>query len=213
VDDVIKGRIKILFVSPERLVSPSFRRLFRYKWIASEGVRRRDFPPVSLFCVDEAHCISQWGHNFRPSFLRLRAMIDMVEPKSVLAITATAGPRVVADICHTLGISNASHTQVCGNISGDGNRDGGGVRSNHRGNIDADDNDDTRGVNSTIFSNTDDNKGVRILDCNRSNISVSCIVLTNQEERLKKVSLYEGVVMNVSIVVRCTHFSLCFVAL
>jgi superfamily II DNA helicase RecQ len=118
VDDILKGHIKVLFVSPERLTSPSFRRLFRPKWIESEKVKRREFPPVSLMCVDEAHCISQWGHNFRPSYLRLAAMVDMVEPKSVLAITATAGPRVVADISQTLGIVHTPEADMTESDSG-----------------------------------------------------------------------------------------------
>lgn len=103
-DDIIRGRIKVLFVSPERLTSASFRRLFRPKWNTETKVYERIFPTVSLFCVDEAHCLSQWAHNFRPSYLRLRSVLDMIEPKSILAITATAGPRVVRDICQMLSI-------------------------------------------------------------------------------------------------------------
>ena len=111
-DDIARGRIKIVFVSPERLTSASFRRLFRWKWNAEQQVQERMFPTVSLLCVDEAHCLSQWAHHFRPSYLRLRSMLTWIQPQSVLAITATAGPKVVQDICHTLGI-----TQV--NVSSD----------------------------------------------------------------------------------------------
>lgn len=111
VDDIIRGRVKIVFVSPERLTSPSFRRMFRARWNASTGSYERSFPEVSLLCVDEAHCLSQWAHNFRPSYLRLKSMIEMIQPSSVLAITATAGPQVVTDICQTLGIG-ASHSGV-----------------------------------------------------------------------------------------------------
>jgi hypothetical protein len=105
-DDIIRGRIKILFVSPERLTSASFRRLFRPKWDPDRNNYTRMFPPVSLLCVDEAHCLSQWAHNFRPSYLRLRSMLEMIRPASVLGITATAGPRVVGDICRALRIQN-----------------------------------------------------------------------------------------------------------
>lgn len=104
VDDVIRKRIKVLFVSPERLASASFQRLFQLKWNESSKSMERPFPQVSLLCVDEAHCLSQWGHNFRPSYLRLRSLLNKMEPQSVLAITATAGRQVVNDICQTLAI-------------------------------------------------------------------------------------------------------------
>ena len=106
IDDVLKGRVRILFVSPERLMTPSFRRLFQQSWSNDECATARRFPPVSLLCVDEAHCMSQWAHNFRPSYLRLRSLLDCIEPRSVLAITATAGPPIVRDICRFLGIEN-----------------------------------------------------------------------------------------------------------
>jgi superfamily II DNA helicase RecQ len=104
-DDITKGRIKIVFVSPERLTSASFRRLFRKVYNpTTKQYDDRKFPPVSLLCIDEAHCLSQWAHNFRPSYLRLRSVIDIIQPKSVLALTATAGPKVVRDLCVSLDI-------------------------------------------------------------------------------------------------------------
>ena len=102
IDDVMRGRYKVLFVSPERLASASFRRLIRPKFNIETRQYERQFPPVSLLCVDEAHCLSQWGHNFRPSYLRVKSLLPLIEPKSVMALTATAGPMVVRDICHTL---------------------------------------------------------------------------------------------------------------
>jgi ATP-dependent DNA helicase Q4 len=108
VDDILRGRIKILFVSPERLTSPSFRRMFLPTWNAAENRFGRRFPDVSLLCVDEAHCMSQWAHNFRPSYMRLATTLEIIQPKSVLAMTATAGPRVVDDICRTLNITPPS---------------------------------------------------------------------------------------------------------
>jgi superfamily II DNA helicase RecQ len=102
IDDVIRNRLKILFVSPERLTSPSFQRLFQTRWNHETKTRERSFPKVSLLCVDEAHCVSQWAHNFRPSYLRLKSMLELMQPESVLAMTATAGPRVVKDICDAL---------------------------------------------------------------------------------------------------------------
>jgi superfamily II DNA helicase RecQ len=104
VDDIIHKRIKILFVSPERLASPSFQRLFRVKWNPNSNVYERSFPEISLLCIDEAHCVSQWAHNFRPCFLRFKNLLSMMAPKSILAITATAGPRVIDDISQTIGI-------------------------------------------------------------------------------------------------------------
>lgn len=104
-DDIIRGRIKILFVSPERLTSPSFQRLVRPTWDAQTCQSHRKLPEISLLCIDEAHCLSQWAHNFRPSYLRISSVIGLIQPKSVLAITATAGPRVVQDISRALTIS------------------------------------------------------------------------------------------------------------
>lgn len=102
IDDVLRGRYKVLFVSPERLASASFRRLLRPKFNVETRQYERHFPRVSLLCIDEAHCLSQWGHNFRPSYLRVKSLLPMIEPKSVMALTATAGPMVVRDICNTL---------------------------------------------------------------------------------------------------------------
>ena len=107
VDDIIRKRIKVLFVSPERMASASFQRLFQPKWNPDTKTRERPFPTVSLLCVDEAHCLSQWGHNFRPSYLRLRSLMHKIAPQSVLAITATAGHQVIEDICRTLGIEKS----------------------------------------------------------------------------------------------------------
>lgn len=122
VDDVIRKRIKVLFVSPERLASASFQRLFVPKWNKETNSLERPFPEVSLVCVDESHCLSQWGHNFRPSYLRLRALLQKIQPHSVLAITATAGRQVIEDICRTLDIDrcNTSTTEegsiICRNL-------------------------------------------------------------------------------------------------
>lgn len=89
-----EGRIKLLYVAPERLESESFTELFR------------DLP-VSLVAVDEAHCISQWGHDFRPSYLAIGKWISTMPRRPVLAaFTATATDRVRKDIVHRLGLDN-----------------------------------------------------------------------------------------------------------
>lgn len=85
-------QLKLLYVSPERLDSEVFR--YSLKQV-----------PISLIAVDEAHCISQWGHDFRPSYLRLAETIGLLENKpTIVALTATATPKVAEDIEHLLSI-------------------------------------------------------------------------------------------------------------
>ncbi|QDT12229.1 RecQ family ATP-dependent DNA helicase [Stieleria marina] len=79
------GSIKMLYVSPERF--------FNERFLASIGSLN-----VSLFAIDEAHCISQWGHNFRPDYLKLAILADKINAKRILALTATATPSVLEDI-------------------------------------------------------------------------------------------------------------------
>ena len=88
-ENCILGRTKLLYVSPERLESDLFLTKLRHM-------------KVSFITIDEAHCISQWGYDFRPSYLRL-TNIREIQPVPILALTATATPRVVEDICETLG--------------------------------------------------------------------------------------------------------------
>ena len=87
-ENCILGRTKLLYVSPERLESDLFLTKLRHM-------------KISFITVDEAHCISQWGYDFRPSYLRI-ANIRQLQPVPVLALTATATPRVVDDICKQL---------------------------------------------------------------------------------------------------------------
>ncbi|MDO4933643.1 MAG: RecQ family ATP-dependent DNA helicase, partial [Prevotella sp.] len=91
-ENSIFGAIKILYVSPERLASEIFQTKMRHM-------------QVSFITVDEAHCISQWGYDFRPSYLKI-ADIRRIQPSApVLALTATATPAVVDDIQERLGFS------------------------------------------------------------------------------------------------------------
>lgn len=94
-DNCILGRTKLLYVSPERLESDQFLTKLRHM-------------RVSFITVDEAHCISQWGYDFRPSYLRI-ADIRTLLNVPVLALTATATPRVVEDICERLSFNAQRH--------------------------------------------------------------------------------------------------------
>ena len=84
------GKIKLLYVAPERLENISF------------ADKIKNLNPAFLF-VDEAHCISEWGHNFRPSYLKIRDFINHIGIKKVSAFTATATPEVREDIVNQLG--------------------------------------------------------------------------------------------------------------
>ena len=92
--EVAAGEVDVLLVSPERLNNPSFRDLVLPKLIAAAG----------MLVVDEAHCISDWGHDFRPDYRRLRTLLDSLPPGvPVLATTATANARVTRDVAEHLG--------------------------------------------------------------------------------------------------------------
>ncbi|HJQ25583.1 MAG TPA: RecQ family ATP-dependent DNA helicase [Blastocatellia bacterium] len=88
------GEYKLVYVAPERFRSQAF-----MDSIAETRVR--------LFAVDEAHCISHWGHDFRPDYLRMRPAIEQLGNPQVIALTATATPQVRADICEQLGLTDA----------------------------------------------------------------------------------------------------------
>jgi ATP-dependent DNA helicase RecQ len=89
IDRALSGRVKLLYVAPERFGSPGF--LDR---IAGAG--------IGLFVVDEAHCVSQWGHDFRPDYFRLESVAKRLGARAVMASTATATARVALDIARRL---------------------------------------------------------------------------------------------------------------
>ena len=91
-NNCVYGGFKFLYVSPERLTTPLFR------------TRVRDMN-VNLLAVDEAHCISQWGYDFRPSYLEISALREILEDVPVLGLTATATPEVCKDIQERLSFS------------------------------------------------------------------------------------------------------------
>ena len=90
-DNLRGGRLKLLYVAPERFRSPSF----------LEALKRAQ---VSRFVVDEAHCISEWGHDFRPDYLSLRGVVDALGRPPITAVTATATRRVQESIVDNLGM-------------------------------------------------------------------------------------------------------------
>ena len=88
-DNCIYGPVKFLYLSPERLLSPLVRERIRHM-------------KVNLFAIDEAHCISQWGYDFRPPYLELASLREIHPQVPVLALTATATDQVAEDICQKL---------------------------------------------------------------------------------------------------------------
>ncbi|MCM3298118.1 RecQ family ATP-dependent DNA helicase [Streptomyces pseudogriseolus] len=101
--EIEAGDVDVLLVSPERLNNPDFRDQVLPRLAAATG----------LLVVDEAHCISDWGHDFRPDYRRLRTMLsDLPQGVPVLATTATANARVTADVAEQLGTGGSSDALV-----------------------------------------------------------------------------------------------------
>ena len=91
-DDLKTGRLKILYISPERLSNERF----------LQTLRRFN---ISLLAIDEAHCISEWGHNFRPDYLKIAKLAKQLNVGRILALTATATPQVACDIARAFDIA------------------------------------------------------------------------------------------------------------
>ena len=91
-EQVRRGELRLLYVAPERFNNERFREAIR-------SIR------ISLFAVDEAHCISEWGHNFRPDYLKLAGFAREFGAERILALTATATERVLDDICRGFDIT------------------------------------------------------------------------------------------------------------
>jgi len=92
--DVMSGKAKLLYVAPESLTK-------------EENIDFLKNIEISFYAVDEAHCISEWGHDFRPEYRRIRPIIDTISRSPIIALTATATPKVQHDIQKNLGILDA----------------------------------------------------------------------------------------------------------
>ncbi len=92
--DVASGKTKLLYVAPESLTK-------------EENIEFLKTVPISFYAVDEAHCISEWGHDFRPEYRRIRPIINEIGVRPVIALTATATPKVQHDIQKNLGMTKA----------------------------------------------------------------------------------------------------------
>lgn len=89
-DDIVAGRTRLLYVAPESLTK-------------EENIEFLKSVNVSFYAIDEAHCISEWGHDFRPEYRRIRPIINEIGVRPVIALTATATPKVQHDIQKTSG--------------------------------------------------------------------------------------------------------------
>lgn len=165
-DDIRQNRIKILFLSPERLTSLSFKRFIQNEI-------------VSLLCIDEVHCLSQWGHHFRPSYLRIKCMIStIIKPKSILALTATASPKVIKDVCCVL-------------------------------NIEDDRVDVPSSFDIELYEEIDmgDDKGVLVLSAHRDNIDTRAFLIDKEDDRRNLVSYYSFGINIYFVLISCIFFS------
>jgi ATP-dependent DNA helicase RecQ len=94
-NDILRGKTKLLYVAPESLTK-------------EENVEFLKGVQLSFFAIDEAHCISEWGHDFRPEYRRLRPIIEAIGKVPIIALTATATPKVQLDIQKNLGMMDAT---------------------------------------------------------------------------------------------------------
>ncbi|HBI58501.1 MAG: DNA helicase RecQ [Duncaniella sp.] len=93
--DIVAGKTKLLYVAPESLTK-------------EDNIEFLKTVPISFYAVDEAHCISEWGHDFRPEYRRIRPIINEIGPRPVIALTATATLKVQHDIQKNLGMLTAN---------------------------------------------------------------------------------------------------------
>lgn len=94
-NDLLKGVTKLLYVAPESLTK-------------ADNIAILREVKISFYAIDEAHCISEWGHDFRPEYRRIRTIIDEIGNAPIIALTATATPKVQSDIIKNLGMTDAT---------------------------------------------------------------------------------------------------------
>ncbi|MFN4299773.1 MAG: DNA helicase RecQ [Thermaurantimonas sp.] len=94
-DDITAGITKMLYVAPESLTK-------------DENIEFLKTVKISFYAIDEAHCISEWGHDFRPEYRNLRSIMNKIGKRPIIALTATATPKVQSDIQKNLGMENAA---------------------------------------------------------------------------------------------------------
>lgn len=94
-DDLLSGVTKLLYVAPESLTK-------------EENIQLLKQLKISFYAIDEAHCISEWGHDFRPEYRRIRSIVEEIGVAPIIALTATATPKVQSDIQKNLSMQNAS---------------------------------------------------------------------------------------------------------
>ena len=94
-EDLLAGKTKLLYVAPESLTK-------------EENIQLLREVKISFYAVDEAHCISEWGHDFRPEYRRIRTLVEQIGRAPIIALTATATPKVQSDILKNLGIPDAA---------------------------------------------------------------------------------------------------------
>ena len=94
-NDLLSGATKLLYVAPESLTK-------------AENIAMLKEIKISFYAIDEAHCISEWGHDFRPEYRRIRSIIEEIETAPIIALTATATPKVQSDIIKNLGMTDAT---------------------------------------------------------------------------------------------------------
>ena len=98
-DELYAGKLKLLYISPERLGNERF-----LKAIARQK--------ISLLAIDEAHCISEWGHNFRPDYLKIAQLAKQLKVERTLTLTATATPEVATDVRKAFGIATTDYVHT-----------------------------------------------------------------------------------------------------